>query len=159
MNLNRDRMFKVLKSPCTPYVVIELIYVIVVICFNLNLGNLNKQLTHYFDIDKMINQKDVSIASNVMSYENNISWHFLFLGILLIIIGFIIPILFSMINKSSYKSEEIKNVIWFIIFIVTLVNFFLIASISKSLYSPIIIATLIVCAVGALLGTLTISNN
>lgn len=152
-------MFKVLKSPCTPYVVIELIYVIVVICFNLNLGNLNKQLTHYFDIDKMINQKDVSIASNVMSYENNISWHFLFLGILLIIIGFIIPILFSMINKSSYKSEEIKNVIWFIIFIVTLVNFFLIASISKSLYSPIIIATLIVCAVGALLGTLTISNN
>ena len=118
-----------------------------------------EKLTHYFDIDKMINQKDVSIASNVMSYENNISWHFLFLGILLIIIGFIIPILFSMINKSSYKSEEIKNVIWFIIFIVTLVNFFLIASISKSLYSPIIIATLIVCAVGALLGTLTISTN
>ena len=107
----------------------------------------------------MIDQKDVAIASNVMSYENNISWHYLFFGILLIIIGFMIPILSSMINKSSYKREEIKTVIWFIIFIVILVNFFLITSISKSLYSPIIIATLIVCAVGAILGSLAISNT
>ncbi|TVX18853.1 hypothetical protein AZJ48_08815, partial [Streptococcus pneumoniae] len=102
-------------------------------------------------------QKDVSIASNVMSYENNISWHFLFFGILLIIIGFIIPILFSIINKSSYK--EIKNAIWFIIAIVIVVNFFLIISISRALLSPIIIATLIVCAVGATLGSLAISNT
>ncbi|TVV91813.1 hypothetical protein AZK17_09410 [Streptococcus pneumoniae] len=155
----RDRFFEVLESPYTPYVAIELIYAIVVICFNLNLGNLNKQLTHHFDIDKMINQKDVSIASNVMSYENNRSGHFLFYGILLIIIGFIIPILFSIINKSSYKREEIKNAIWFIIAIVIVVNFFLIISISRALLSPIIIATLIVCAVGATLGSLAISNT
>ncbi|TVW15996.1 hypothetical protein AZK05_10300, partial [Streptococcus pneumoniae] len=108
---------------------------------------------------KMINQKDVSIASIVMSYENNISWHFLFFGILLIIIGFIIPILFSIIKKSSYKREEIKNAIWFIIAIVIVVNFFLIISISRALLSPIIIATLIVCAVGATLGSLAISNT
>ncbi|WP_447382987.1 hypothetical protein [Streptococcus pseudopneumoniae] len=71
----RDRFFEVLESPYTPYVAIELIYAIVVICFNLNLGNLNKQLTHHFDIDKMINQKDVSIASNVMSYHMKIIFH------------------------------------------------------------------------------------
>ncbi|TVW73962.1 hypothetical protein AZJ75_10520, partial [Streptococcus pneumoniae] len=80
-------------------------------------------------------------------------------GILLIIIGFIIPILFSIIIKSSYKREEIKIVIWFIIVIVIVVNFFLIISISRALLSPIIIATLIVCAVGATLGSLAISNT
>ena len=133
----RNRFFEVLESPY----------------------NLNKQLTHHFDIDKMITRKDVAIASHVMSYKDNSSWNYLLFGIVLIIIGFMIPIVYSVINKSSYKIETIKNFIWFIIVIVSVVNFFLITSISKALLSPIIIATLIVCAVGAIFGTFAISNT
>ena len=107
----------------------------------------------------MITRKDVTIASHVMSYKDNSSWNYLLFGILLIIIGFMIPVLSSMINKSSYKEETIKNVIWLIIAIVTVVNFFLITSISQALFSPIIIATLIVCAVGVTFGAFAISNT
>lgn len=155
----RNRFFEVLESPYTPYIAVELIYAIVTIWFNISLGNLNKQLTHHFDIDKMITRKDVAIASHVMSYKDNSSWNYLLFGIVLIIIGFMIPIVYSVINKSSYKIETIKNFIWFIIVIVSVVNFFLITSISKALLSPIIIATLIVCAVGAIFGTFAISNT
>ena len=155
----RNRFFEVLESPCTPYIAVELVYAIATIWFNISLGNLNKQLTHHFDIDKMITRKDVAIASHVMSYKDNSSWNYLLFGILLIIIGFMIPIIYSMINKSSYKEETIKNVIWLIIAIVLVANFILITSISKALFSPIIIATLIVCAVGATFGTFAISNT
>lgn len=155
----RNRFFEVLESPYTPYIAVELVYAIATIWFNISLGNLNKQLTHHFDIDKMIIRKDVAIASHVMSYKDNSSWNYLLFGILLIIIGFMIPIIYSMINKSSYKEETIKNVIWLIIAIVLVVNFILITSISKALFSPIIIATLIVCAVGATFGTFAISNT
>lgn len=155
----RNRFFEVLESPYTPYIAVELIYAIVTIWFNISLGNLNKQLTHHFDIDKMITRKDVTIATHVMSYKDNSSWNYLIFGGVLILIGFMIPILSSIINKSSYKEETIKNVIWCIIFIVSVVNLFLIISISQSLLSPIIIATLIVCAVGAIFGAFAISNT
>lgn len=155
----RNRFFEVLESPYTPYIAVELVYAIATIWFNISLGNLNKQLTHHFDIDKMITRKDVAIASHVMSYKDNSSWNYLLFGVLLIIIGFMIPIIYSMINKSSYKEETIKNVIWLIIAIVLVANFILITSISKALFSPIIIATLIVCAVGATFGTFAISNT
>lgn len=155
----RNRFFEVLESPYTPYIAVELIYAIVTIWFNISLGNLNKQLTHHFDIDKMITRKDVTIATHVMSYKDNSSWNYLIFGGVLILIGFMIPILSSIINKSSYKEETIKNVIWCIIFIVSVVNLFLIISISQALFSPIIIATLIVCAVGAIFGTFAISNT
>ena len=155
----RNRFFEVLESPYTPYIAVELVYAIATIWFNISLGNLNKQLTHHFDIDKMITRKDVAIASHVMSYKDNSSWNYLLFGVLLIIIGFMIPILSSMINKSSYKEETIKNIIWLIIAMVSVVNFILITLISKALLSPIIIATLIVCAVGATFGTFAISNT
>lgn len=155
----RNRFFEVLESPYTPYIAVELIYAIVTIWFNVSLGNLNKQLTHHFDIDKMITRKDVMIASHVMSYKDNSSWNYLIFGVVLILIGFMIPIVSSMINKSSYKKETIKNVIWCIIFIVSVVNFFLIISISQALLNPIIIATLIICAVGAIFGAFAISNT
>ena len=100
-----------------------------------------------------------TIASHVMSYKDNSSWNYLLFGIVLIIIGFMIPIVYSVINKSSYKNRNNQNFIWFIIVIVSVVNFFLITSISKALLSPIIIATLIVCAVGAIFGTFAISNT
>ena len=125
----RNRFFEVLESPYTPYIAVELIYAIVTIWFNISLGNLNKQLTHHFDIDKMITRKDVTIASHVMSYKDNSSWNYLLFGILLIIA------------------------------IVSVVNFFLITSISQALFSPIIIATLIVCAVGVTFGAFAISNT
>ena len=114
----RNRFFEVLESPYTPYIAVELIYAIVTIWFNISLGNLNKQLTHHFDIDKMITRKDVTIATHVMSYKDNSSWNYLIFGGVLILIGFMIPIVSSIINKSSYKEETIKNVIWCIIFIV-----------------------------------------
>lgn len=155
----RNRFFEVLESPYTPYIAVELIYAIVTIWFNISLGNLNKQLTHHFDIDKMITRKDVTIATHVMSYKDNSSWNYLIFGGVLILIGFMIPILSSIINKSSYKEETIKNVIWCIIFIVSVVNLFLIISISQALFSPIIIATLIMCAVGAIFGAFAISNT
>lgn len=155
----RNRFFEVLESPYTPYIAVELIYAIVTIWFDISLGNLNKQLTHHFDIDKMITRKDVTIASHVMSYKDNSSWNYLIFGSVLILIGFMIPILSSIVNKSSYKEETIKNVIWCIIFIVSVVNFFLIISISQALLSPIIIATLILCAVGAIFGAFAISNT
>ncbi|MDU3188363.1 MAG: hypothetical protein E6693_00830 [Streptococcus mitis] len=155
----RNRFFEVLESPYTPYIAVELIYAIVIVWFNVSLGNLNKQLTHHFDIDKMITRKDVMIASHVMSYKDNSSWNYLIFGVVLILIGFMIPIVSSMINKSSYKKETIKNVIWCIIFIVSVVNFFLIISISQALLNPIIIATLIICAVGAIFGAFAISNT
>ena len=155
----RNRFFEVLESPYTPYIAVELIYAIVTIWFNISLGNLNKQLTHHFDIDKMITRKDVTIATHVMSYKDNSSWNYLIFGGVLILIGFMIPIVSSIINKSSYKEETIKNVIWCIIFIVSVVNIFLIISISQALFSPIIIATLIMCAVGAIFGAFTISNT
>ena len=155
----RNRFFEVLESPYTPYIAVELIYAIVTIWFNISLGNLNKQLTHHFDIDKMITRKDVTIATHVMSYKDNSSWNYLIFGGVLILIGFMIPIVSSMINKSSYKKETIKNVIWCIIFIVSVVNIFLIISISQALFSPIIIATLIICAVGAIFGAFAISNT
>lgn len=107
----------------------------------------------------MITRKDVMIASHVMSYKDNSSWNYLIFGVVLILIGFMIPIVSSMINKSSYKKETIKNVIWCIIFIVSVVNFFLIISISQALLNPIIIATLIICAVGAIFGAFAISNT
>jgi hypothetical protein len=157
--LYRNRFFEVLESPYTPYIAVELIYAIVIVWFNVSLGNLNKQLTHHFDIDKMITRKDVMIASHVMSYKDNSSWNYLIFGVVLILIGFMIPIVSSMINKSSYKKETIKNVIWCIIFIVSVVNFFLIISISQALLNPIIIATLIICAVGAIFGAFAISNT
>ena len=125
----RNRFFEVLESPYTPYIAVELVYAIVIIWFNISLGNLNKQLTHHFDIDKMITRKDVTIASHVMSYKDNSSWNYLLFGILLIIA------------------------------IVSVVNFFLITSISQALFSPIIIATLIVCAVGVTFGAFAISNT
>ncbi|MDN5014392.1 hypothetical protein PCY17_03940 [Streptococcus sp. SO2] len=155
----RNRFFEVLESPYTPYIAVELIYAIVTIWFNISLGNLNKQLTHHFDIDKMITRKDVTIATHVMSYKDNSSWNYLIFGGVLILIGFMIPIVSSIINKSSYKEETIKNVIWCIIFIVSVVNIFLIISISQALFSPIIIATLIMCAVGAIFGAFAISNT
>lgn len=155
----RNRFFEVLESPYTPYIAVELIYAIVTIWFNISLGNLNKQLTHHFDIDKMITRKDVTIATHVMSYKDNSSWNYLIFGGVLILIGFMIPIVSSIINKSSYKEETIKNVIWCIIFIVSVVNIFLIISISQALFSPIIIATLIICAVGAIFGAFAISNT
>lgn len=155
----RNRFFEVLESPYTPYIAVELIYAIVTIWFNISLGNLNKQLTHHFDIDKMITRKDVTIATHVMSYKDNSSWNYLIFGGVLILIGFMIPILSSIINKSSYKEETIKNFIWCIIFIVSVVNLFLIISISQALFSPIIIATLIMCAVGAIFGAFAISNT
>ena len=155
----RNRFFEVLESPYTPYIAVELIYAIVTIWFNISLGNLNKQLTHHFDIDKMITRKDVTIATHVMSYKDNSSWDYLIFGGVLILIGFMIPILSSIINKSSYKEETIKNVIWCIIFIVSVVNLFLIISISQALFSPIIIATLIMCAVGATFGAFAIFNT
>lgn len=155
----RNRFFEVLESPYTPYIAVELIYAIVTIWFNISLGNLNKQLTHHFDIDKMITRKDVTIATHVMSYKDNSSWNYLIFGGVLILIGFMIPIVSSIINKSSYKEETIKNVIWCIIFIVSVVNLFLIISISQALFSPIIIATLIMCAVGAIFGAFAISNT
>ena len=155
----RNRFFEVLESPYTPYIAVELIYAIVTIWFNISLGNLNKQLTHHFDIDKMITRKDVTIATHVMSYKDNSSWNYLIFGGVLILIGFMIPIVSSIINKSSYKEETIKNVIWCIIFIVSEVNIFLIISISQALFSPIIIATLIMCAVGAIFGAFAISNT
>lgn len=155
----RNRFFEVLESPYTPYIAVELIYAIVTIWFNISLGNLNKQLTHHFDIDKMITRKDVTIATHVMSYKDNSSWNYLIFGGVLILIGFMIPILSSIINKSSYKEETIKNVIWCIIFIVSVVNLFLIISISQALFSPIIIATLIMCAVGAIFGAFAIFNT
>lgn len=155
----RNRFFEVLESPYTPYIAVELIYAIVTVWFNVSLGNLNKQLTHHFDIDKMITRKDVTIASHVMSYKDNSSWNYLIFGVVLILIGFMIPIVSSIINKSSYKKETIKNVIWCIIFIVSVVNFFLIISISQALLNPIIIATLIICAVGAIFGAFAISNT
>jgi len=127
--LYRNRFFEVLESPYTPYIAVELVYAIVIIWFNISLGNLNKQLTHHFDIDKMITRKDVTIASHVMSYKDNSSWNYLLFGILLIIA------------------------------IVSVVNFFLITSISQALFSPIIIATLIVCAVGVTFGAFAISNT
>jgi hypothetical protein len=157
--LYRNRFFEVLESPYTPYIAVELIYAIVTIWFNISLGNLNKQLTHHFDIDKMITRKDVTIATHVMSYKDNSSWNYLIFGGVLILIGFMIPIVSSIINKSSYKEETIKNVIWCIIFIVSVVNIFLIISISQALFSPIIIATLIMCAVGAIFGAFAISNT
>ena len=101
----------------------------------------------------------MTISSHVISYKDNSSWNYLLFAILLIIIGFMIPVLSSMINKSSYKEETIKNVIWLIIAIVSVVNFFLITSISQALFSPIIIATLIVCAVGVTFGAFAISNT
>lgn len=155
----RNRFFEVLESPYTPYIAVELIYAIVTIWFNISLGNLNKQLTHHFDIDKMITRKDVTIATHVMSYKDNSSWNYLIFGGVLILIGFMIPIVSSIINKSNYKEETIKNVIWCIIFIVSVVNIFLIISISQALFSPIIIATLIMCAVGAIFGAFAISNT
>ena len=155
----RNRCCEVLESPYTPYIAVELIYAIVTIWFNISLGNLNKQLTHHFDIDKMITRKDVTIATHVMSYKDNSSWNYLIFGGVLILIGFMIPIVSSIINKSSYKEETIKNVIWCIIFIVSVVNIFLIISISQALFSPIIIATLIMCAVGAIFGAFAISNT
>jgi hypothetical protein len=157
--LYRNRFFEVLESPYTPYIAVELIYAIVTIWFNISLGNLNKQLTHHFDIDKMITRKDVTIATHVMSYKDNSSWNYLIFGGVLILIGFMIPIVSSIINKSSYKEETIKNFIWCIIFIVSVVNLFLIISISQALFSPIIIATLIMCAVGAIFGAFAISNT
>ena len=132
----RNRFFEVLESPYTPYIAVELIYAIVTIWFNISLGNLNKQLTHHFDIDKMITRKDVTIATHVMSYKDNSSWNYLIFGGVLILIGFMIPIVSSIINKSSYKEETIKNVIWCIIFIVSVVNIFLIISISHARFSP-----------------------
>ena len=155
----RNRFFEVLESSYTPYIAVELIYAIVTIWFNISLGNLNKQLTHHFDIDKMITRKDVTIATHVMSYKDNSSWNYLIFGGVLILIGFMIPIVSSIINKSSYKEETIKNFIWCIIFIVSVVNLFLIISISQALFSPIIIATLIMCAVGAIFGAFAISNT
>ena len=155
----RNRFFEVLESPYTPYIAVELIYAIVTIWFNISLGNLNKQLTHHFDIDKMITRKDVTIATHVMSYKDNSSLNYLIFGGVLILIGFMIPIVSTIINKSSYKEETIKNVIWCIIFIVSVVNIFLIISISQALFSPIIIATLIMCAVGAIFGAFAISNT
>lgn len=155
----RNRFFEVLESPYTPYIAVELIYAIVTIWFNISLGNLNKQLTHHFDIDKMITRKDVTIATHVMSYKDNSSWNYLIFGGVLILISFMIPIVSSIINKSSYKEETIKNFIWCIIFIVSVVNLFLIISISQALFSPIIIATLIMCAVGAIFGAFAISNT
>ena len=155
----RNRFLEVLESPYTPYIAVELIYAIVTIWFNISLGNLNKQLTHHFDIDKMITRKDVTIATHVMSYKDNSSWNYLIFGGVLILIGFMIPIVSSIINKSSYKEETIKNFIWCIIFIVSVVNLFLIISISQALFSPIIIATLIMCAVGAIFGAFAISNT
>ncbi|HFI0543428.1 TPA: hypothetical protein ACGOXQ_002113 [Streptococcus suis] len=148
--MNRERFFELLKSPCTPYVIVELIYVIAVIIFNINLAYINKLLNQNFDVDRMVVQKDVIIATKVMAFENNTSWNYLFWGIVLIVIGFVIPIVSNLINNSSYKSEGVKTAILMVICFMTALNIILIISISKALLSPIVIATLILCAAGAL---------
>ena len=146
--MNRERFFELLENPCTPYIVVELIYVIITIIFLAKLEYFNKLLSQNFDIDQMVVQKDVMIAKDVMAFEKNTSWDYLLFGVGLIIIAFVIPIVSYLINKSSYKREEVKVAIGMIVVAMIVINIIIIFSISKALLSPIIIATLILCAVG-----------
>lgn len=139
-----------MESPYTPYIFVESTYVIVAIVFNIKLSYINKLLNQNFDVDRMIVQKDVMIATDVMSFNHNTSWNYLLWGVLLIIIGFAIPMISASLNKLSYKREEIKGGIMMIICAMIIVNIMIIISISKALLSPIIIATLILCAIGTL---------
>ncbi|EHI69406.1 hypothetical protein ACVRY7_02385 [Streptococcus ictaluri] len=148
--MNRERVFELLESPYTPYIFVESTYVIVAIVFNIKLSYINKLLNQNFDVDRMIVQKDVMIATDVMSFNHNTSWNYLLWGVLLIIIGFAIPMISASLNKLSYKREEIKGGIMMIICAMIIVNIMIIISISKVLLSPIIIATLILCAIGTL---------
>ena len=148
--MNREKIFDLLKSPCTPYIFVEFLYVIVAIIFYIRLNDLNRVLNQTFDIDRMTTQKDVMIASHVMSFEENASWYYLIWGIILIILGFVIPIVSSLINKSSYRRKEAKAAIFMVIIVMIIINIIVIISISKALLSPIIIATLILCAAGTL---------
>lgn len=148
--MNRERVFELLESPYTPYIFVESIYVIVAIVFNIRLSYINKLLNQNFDVDRMIVQKDVMIATDVMSFNHNTSWNYLLWGVLLIIIGFAIPMISASLNKLSYKREEIKGGIMMIICAMIIVNIMIIISISRALLSPIIIATLILCAIGTL---------
>ena len=148
--MKRNQIFELLTSPCTPYLIVELIYLIISIIFNLKLRHLNELLNQTFDINKMVLQKDVMIAGEVMTLDNNVSVNFLIGGIVLIIIAFIIPIVSSIINKSSYKEDEVKVMIWLVICLMVVINIIIIMLISKALFSPIIIATLILCIVGSI---------
>lgn len=147
--MNRERFFELLESPCTPYILVELIYVITTIIFNIKLAYINSLLNQNFDVDRMVIQKDVMIATDVMAFDNNTSWNYLLGGIVLIIVGFIIPIGSALINKSSYKRKEVKAVILMVICVMIIINIIIVISISKALLSPIIIATLLLCAAGA----------
>ncbi|MCF2567441.1 MAG: hypothetical protein SOV02_02145 [Streptococcus infantarius] len=147
--MKRERFFELLGSPYFPYIAVELIYIVISIIFNFKLRHLNELLYQNFDIDRMVLHKNVVIATDVMGFDNNASYEFLIGGILLIIIAFIIPIVSSLINKSSYKDEEVKLAIWLIISVIIVTNVIVVIFISKALFSPIIIATLILCAAGS----------
>lgn len=146
--MKRDRLFELLKSPCTPYVIAELLYVIVTIYFNARLNFLNQQLHQTFDVDSMVVNKDIIIATNLMSYNDNVPWYYLSYGILLIIIGFVIPIVSWMIDNASYKDEDIKGMVLLVICVIIVINVMIILLLSKALSSPIIIATLLICGIG-----------
>lgn len=78
--MNRERFFELLESPCTPYILVELIYIITTIVFNIKLAYVNSLLNENFDVDRMVIQKDVMIATDVMAFDNNTSWNYLLGG-------------------------------------------------------------------------------
>ncbi|ESV55569.1 hypothetical protein SAG0136_10300 [Streptococcus agalactiae LMG 14747] len=148
--MNKEKLFGLLESPYTPYIFAELIYVIAVIIFKIKLSYVNKLLSQYFDVERMVSQKDIMIATDVMAFDNNTSWNYLLWGILLIVIGFTIPIISFLINNSSYKREEVKGRIMIIIGAMITINLMLIIPLAKALLSPIVVATLILCAAGSI---------
>lgn len=92
--MSRERFFELLEKPYTPYVVVELVYVIATIVFYIKLANINRLLNQNFDVDRMVTQKDVAIATDVMAFRNNSPWDYLLWGMTLILISIAIPIVF-----------------------------------------------------------------
>ena len=155
MKLTKEDVFYFLKLPYTPYWVSELIYLIGSFLFLHSLGKINERLIQSFDIRRI----NYFMAKNILAYENNVSHSYLFWGGFFILLSISIPVVSFIFNRYSYQPQEVKMIVNLLIVLIVAINLWMIFVILKTLWSPILLALLIVFGVSGIIAIAMTSSS
>lgn len=130
----------------SPYWIPELIFVLSNWIFLGYLRQLNGELTSQFSTENM----SLQTATDLLSYQDNIAYKYLCTGIFFVALGIAIPSLSWILNRHSYKETTTKTFISVLIILFGFLNIKMIISTLIALWSPILLAVVIVLGVGGI---------
>ncbi|HFI0293564.1 hypothetical protein K6V33_10345 [Streptococcus suis] len=135
-----------------PYWIVEVIYLISNTVFLIYLNRLNTQLQDRFVITDMT----VSTAFDVLQFRDSIAYDYLGVGIVFVFAGVGIVAFSWVFNQHSYSEAQAGVMALLVLF--GLINFFIIKATLIALWSPILLAVVIVTGVGGI-ATMAIGSS